>query len=176
MACQWLKIFQQEAFPGRCEEAGDRVGMRITAGRIVRDFMRLCFLQERRYAPYEKWLGTAFRKLSCAPAAEDHVEGALEAENYAVVEDHLAALYGIAARAHNSLGLTGPMDTSVRDFFSRPYKVIRGERFAHALFAAISDEQLRGLPMRIGAVDQFVDSTDFIENVEMTRKSRALYS
>jgi len=31
--------------------------------RLVRDAMMLCFLMERRYAPYIKWLGTAFAQI-----------------------------------------------------------------------------------------------------------------
>ena len=28
--------------------------------------MKLCFLMERQYTPYIKWLGTAFKQLDCA--------------------------------------------------------------------------------------------------------------
>ena len=35
----------------------------MVAARLVRDLMRLSFLLERRYAPYSKWLGSAFAKL-----------------------------------------------------------------------------------------------------------------
>ena len=66
LASQWMRIAQEEPFVGRCAEAGDELGSRIVAGRIVRDLMRLCFLIERRYAPYSKWLGTAFARLDCA--------------------------------------------------------------------------------------------------------------
>src|SRR5581483_7403542 len=57
LACQWTRIAQEEAFVGRCGEAGDELGSRVTAARLVRDLMRLCFLFEKRYTPYTKWLG-----------------------------------------------------------------------------------------------------------------------
>ncbi|MGA2639971.1 MAG: DUF4037 domain-containing protein, partial [Spirochaetia bacterium] len=60
MACQWQRLSQEEAFVGRCADAGDALGMKVAAARIVRDVMKLCFLMERIYAPYDKWLGTAF--------------------------------------------------------------------------------------------------------------------
>jgi hypothetical protein len=62
-ACQWRRIDQEEAFVGRTAEVGDELGSRVIAARLVRELMRLCFLFERRYAPYSKWLGSAFRGL-----------------------------------------------------------------------------------------------------------------
>jgi hypothetical protein len=77
---------------------------------------------------------------------------------------------------HNSLGVTGPLDITPRRFFSRPYLVIGAERFTNAILSSIESEELRSISVRIGAIDQYADSTDFIENVEMYRKSLGLYS
>src|SRR3972149_1449254 len=60
LATQWRRISQEEPFMGRCAQVGDELGSRLVAARLVRDLMRLCFLMERQYAPYIKWLGTAF--------------------------------------------------------------------------------------------------------------------
>ena len=70
LACQWRRIAQEEAFVGRTAEVGDELGSRILTARIVRDLMRLGFLIEQRYAPYNKWLGSAFRNLHMAPAID----------------------------------------------------------------------------------------------------------
>jgi hypothetical protein len=64
LAAQWTRIGQEEAFIGRCGQVGDELGSRLVAGRLIRDLMRLCFLMERRYAPYIKWLGSAFQQLA----------------------------------------------------------------------------------------------------------------
>jgi hypothetical protein len=66
LACQWRRIAQEEPFPGRAAEAGDQLGWRVLVARLIRDVMRLCLLLERRYAPYPKWLGTAFARLDSA--------------------------------------------------------------------------------------------------------------
>jgi hypothetical protein len=63
LAAQWTRIGQEEAFMGRCGDAGDDLGSAIVAARLVRDLIRLCLLMERTYAPYIKWLGTAFGRL-----------------------------------------------------------------------------------------------------------------
>lgn len=60
LAARWARLGEEEAFVGRAAEVGDDLGSRIVTARIVRDLMRLCFLQEKVYAPYSKWLGSAF--------------------------------------------------------------------------------------------------------------------
>ena len=175
MACQWQKLFQQEAFVGRCAEVGDTVGMKIVAARLARDIMRLCFLMERRYAPYEKWLGSAFARLACSAEATPRIMGALEGREYRPIEQSLAGLYVMLGEMHNALGVTDPLDTSPRHFFHRPYTVIRADRFSNALLGAIGSRAVRDISIRIGAIDQFADSTDFIENVDMYSKILRLY-
>jgi hypothetical protein len=175
LACQWRRIAQQESFVGRCNEAGDFIGMKVVTARLVRDVMKLCFLQERTYAPYEKWLGTAFGKLRCAVVMAPLLDAALRGDTYADVERSLAAAYRTLGGLHNALGITGPVDPAPRPFFDRPYLVIKADRFANALLAAIKAEELRALPIRIGGIDQFIDSPDYIENVAMYGKTRKLF-
>jgi hypothetical protein len=66
LASQWRRIAQEEAFVGRAAEVGDDLGSRVVTARLVRDLMRLCLLLERAYAPYSKWLGSAFARLDAA--------------------------------------------------------------------------------------------------------------
>ncbi|MGO9309388.1 MAG: DUF4037 domain-containing protein [Spirochaetia bacterium] len=175
MACQWQRLSQEEAFAGRCAESGDMLGMKVVAARIIRDAMKLCFLMEGRYAPYEKWLGTAFSRLACASRMMPLLSAALDAPDYPALEPNLGGLYRMLGDLHNALKVTGPMDPAPRQFFSRPYVVMRADRFANALLNAVDSEELRRIPVRMGAVDQFVDSTDFIEHAETYRKVLALY-
>ena len=175
MACQWQRLSQVEAFVGRCAEAGDGIGMRSVAARVIRDVMKLCFLMERRYAPYEKWLGTAFGSLACAPRMQPLLSAVLDARDYEVLEPSLVGIYRALGDMHNALRVTGPMDPAPRKFYTRPYTVMRADRFANALLNAVQGEELRRIPVRMGAIDQFVDNTDFIEHAETYRKVLALY-
>lgn len=68
LACQWHRLAQEEAFVARTAEVGDELGSALTAARLVRDMMRLALLLDRRYAPYHKWLGTAFARGDDLPA------------------------------------------------------------------------------------------------------------
>ncbi|GIH72031.1 hypothetical protein Mth01_42840 [Sphaerimonospora thailandensis] len=89
LACQWQRLSQEEAFVGRCAEVGDDLGSALVAGRLVRDLMRLCLLLTRRYAPYAKWLGSAFRQLPIAEKLTPSLRGAVTATDYPVRERHL---------------------------------------------------------------------------------------
>ena len=168
LACQWRRIAQEEAFVGRTAEVGDELGSRILTARIIRDLMRLCFLIERRYAPYSKWLGSAFRNLRIAPGVAPHLEAALKAADYPTREAALCSTYEYIACCYNRLNLTPPVDPETRSFYKRPFRVLGGDRFAEACLAAIQDEWLRGQPL-VGSVDQFVDSTDVLSSAHRSR-------
>ena len=175
LAAQWQRVAQQEAFVGRCAEVGDGVGSALVAADLVRDLMRLGFLMGRRYAPYSKWLGTAFARLACAPALAPHLAGVLGAGTHEERERHLAAAYTAAAELHNSLGVTAALDTSTRPYFDRPFRVIDAGRFAEAIRARIEDDGVRRLPVGVGGVDQWVDAVDVLTDPTRLARLRALY-
>lgn len=175
MANQWRRIAQQEAFVGRTGDVGDDLGSRLIAGSIVQNLMRLCFLLERRYAPYSKWFGTAFARLACAPLLGPMLEQVLVAATWQARESALARAYGVMAGMHNALGITSPLDPQVSPYHSRPYLVIHADRFVQALEQAITDSAVRQLAAPFGAVDQFTDSTDILADPAVYRKLRLLY-
>ena len=159
LACQWQRIGQEEAFPGRCAEAGDELGSVVVTARLARDLMRLCLLMNRRYPPYSKWLGTALARLPGTAGLAASLSAAVTAGSWSARERHLGDAYETAAALHNRLGLTPRLDTRTRGFYDRPYQVIGADRFTAALREAIADPEIRRLPLT-GAVDQFTDSTN----------------
>ncbi|PMR59066.1 hypothetical protein C1A38_21280 [Verrucosispora sp. ts21] len=176
LACQWRRIAQEEAFPGRCAEVGDDLGSRLVTARLVRDLMRLALLVERRYPPYAKWLGTAFVRLRCAPTLQPLLTDALTAADWPHRESALCAAYEHLARAHNDLGLCDPVEPTVRPFHDRPMRVLAADRFADATHRAITDPEVSTLPRHVGGVDQFVDSTDVLGVADRARAvTGALY-
>ena len=174
LAAQWQRISQEEAFVGRCGEVGDELGSAVVAARLVREIMRLCFLMERQYAPYSKWLGTAFSQLACGPALMPILRNALHAPTWQERERPLGVAYETIARMHNALGITAPLDPRTGQYHGRPFKeqegrpftVIHAERFADAIRQTITDEMLRNTASFIGGIDQFVDSTDVLSHPE----------
>jgi hypothetical protein len=104
------------------------------------------------------WAG-AFARLDSAATVGPLLTAALTASDWPAAQQPLVAAYQQAAIRHNQLGLTAPLDPSPRPFHDRPYLVIDANRFTDACLAAMADRTLAVLPP-IGAIDQFVDSTD----------------
>ncbi len=176
LACQWSRIAQEEAFVGRAGHVGDELGSQIIAGRLVRDMMKLCFMLEKRYAPYSKWFGTAFSRLQSAPSLTPIFRSVLLAPTWPEREAYLADAYRVVATLHNQLGLTQPLPTEVSPYYGRPYRVIRAEYFAAALSAAIREPEMQRLPFGVGALDQWVDSTDVLSRPERLNSLRPIWN
>jgi hypothetical protein len=175
LAAGWTRIGQEEHLMGRAGQVGDDLGSRLIAARLVRDLMRLCFLLERQYAPYAKWFGTAFGRLNAAPGLQPLLSRALAATSWPERDRSLGEAYAAVARLHNSLGLTDPVPADPVPFHGRPFTVIFGDRFAEALRERIADPEVRALPLPIGGVDQWSDSTDLLEAAAMRPRLEALY-
>lgn len=174
LAAQWHRLAQEEAFVARTAEVGDETGSAITAARQVRDAVRLALLLDRRYAPYAKWLGTAFANSAHGDALPQHLRAVLAAPDAPARQAALAAALTALAERHNAAGLTAPLDPAPRDYHGRPARVLMADRFASALLDTVSDPALRRLPV-IGAVDQVVDSADVLTAPDLHRRLRVLY-
>lgn len=166
LASSWQRIGQEEHLMGRAGDAGDELGSRLIAARLVHDAMHLCFLMERQYAPYPKWFGTAFMRLHAGPELAPLLQRVLDAQTWQARGDHLATATEYLAANHNTLGLTPPLRATRAPFWSRPFPVIGGERFATALLAEITDPEVRRLTERppTGGIDQISDNVDILEN------------
>ena len=178
LAAGWTRLGQEEHLLGRAGHAGDELGSAVIGARLVRDAMALGFLLERRYAPYPKWFGTAFGRLSCAPALQPLLREVLRAESWPARQDAYAATAEALLRTQNALGLTDPLPARASLFFGRPFWVIWGDRVATALVGRILDPEVRRLTGRrlIGGVDQWSDSTDIRSDVEWRPVIRRFYT
>jgi hypothetical protein len=147
LAGQWMRISQEEPFVGRCGEVGDELGSAVIAAGLARAVMRLCLLMARRYPPYSKWLGTAFARLPGVQAVHDGLTAAAHAGTWTARQAGLCQAYEATAARHNALGLTPPLDPTVRPFYDRPFLVLDAGRFATALQATVDDPALRAFPV-----------------------------
>lgn len=178
LAAGWARIGQEEHLMGRAGLAGDELGSALIGSRLVRDAMQLCFLMARQYAPYPKWFGTAFARLDCAPQLLDRLLAAQQATSWQARDRWLGEVYEQLAILHNRLELTDPLPEETRQFFGRPLRVMALHGFADALLATIRDPDVLRLARRrpIGSIDQFSDSTDLREAVELRPSLRALFA
>jgi hypothetical protein len=178
LAAGWTRIGQEEHLMGRAGLVGDELGSALIGSRLVRDVMRLTFLMERQYAPYPKWFGTAFNRLTCATALETPLFAAQISPTWQEREAHLVVAYEVIARLHNRLGITDPMPEEAIFFFGRPFRVMALHGFADAITAQIQDPTVQQIAQRraIGSVDLFSDSTDLLENRDLRPLLCALYA
>jgi hypothetical protein len=175
LACQWKRLDQEEPFAARCGDVGDELGSRIVASRQVVELMRLCFLMEKRYWPYNKWFGSAFSQLECSVPLSPILNAVLDSSTWQERERYLNQAYVHVAELHNRLGITEPVDTSVSQFYDRPYKVIHAERFAIPLLDKVDSTFLKSIKRMVGSVDQFADSTDILCWNEALRSIGSVY-
>ena len=178
LAAGWNRIGQEEHLMGRSGLAGDEVGSAILAARLVRDLMRLCFLMERRYAPYPKWFGTGFAHLNCAEKLIPIFSEVLSSRSWTEREAHLVSAYEIVAGMHDRLGVTDPIGADVVDFFGRPFKVVHLHgKFSEKIAERIGDATLKSLARRgpLGGIDQISDNTDLLSDPAYRVALKGLY-
>ena len=172
LSAQWMKISQEEAFVGRAGDVGDELGSAVVAARLVREIMKLAFLMEKQYAPYSKWLGTAFSRLKMANKLTPVLHEVLTAKTWRAREKKLAHAYSIVATQHNALRITKPLPTKVTKYYSRPFLVIHGDAFASSIREAIKDPAVKRLTPNIGSIDQFIDNHDVVQRISSVRRLR----
>jgi hypothetical protein len=173
MAGHWRRVAQLEHFLGRTGSIGDELGSCVIAAWLVRDLMRLALLQEQRYPPYWKWLGTAYAGLRRPEAPA--LARALAAHEWQTREEALVDAYAAVARRHNELEVTEDVDPNTRPFWGRPFRVLFADRFVNALRQAIVDPGLRAVDHQAGAVDCVSDNVDFLDQPSLFRELVDLY-
>lgn len=168
IACQWRRIAEEQAFVGRAGQVGDDLGSRVIVGRLIRDVMRMGFLLERRYAPYAKWLGSAFAKLPISNRLMPHLERAILAGEWKERGDALASAYLELAHRQNALKIAN-FEPVVGPYHDRPFTTINADEAIASAVAAIADPAFRKLPV-IGSLDQLSDLTPLLENASLSQR------
>jgi hypothetical protein len=163
IACQWRRISEEQAFVGRAGQAGDDLGSRVVAARLARDVMQMAFLLSRTYAPYAKWFGTAFSRLTLAQELSPHLDLALRAPDWQERGEALAAAYLVLARRQVADGIGGRFEPVVGPYFERPFATINSDDAVAATVEAIKDPAIRRLPI-IGALNQVSDLTPVLQH------------
>jgi len=175
LAAQWIKIFEEREFVGRCGDVGDELGSMVIAARQVKNLMRLCFLMERNYAPYSKWFGTAFSQLECAPELSPIFREVLLSLTWKERERHLARAYGVIAPMHNALQITRTIAEEVSNYHGRPYRVFEAPELVGDILNNFTDEEVKAIKHGLGSVNQFVDSTDQLSDMSLREMLKAVY-
>jgi hypothetical protein len=170
---EWEKISQLIAFVGRTGSRGAYLGSKLITSRLIRYIMRLAFLLEKKYIPYEKWFGFAFKELNVAPELEPLLIKCVEQKNWRKIEEILCESYLLILDLQNSLNLTPKLELSPTPFFSRDILIIDVKKIVEELSKTIK-HPLSQLKYPIGSIDQFMENANHLDTKTLN-KIRSLY-
>jgi hypothetical protein len=173
LSAGWARLGQELPFVGRAGERGDEAGSKVIAARLARDIIQLSFLVERRWAPYPKWAGTGLRQLPGGPDLADQLDRAVSSTGWRERQGALAAAIELLAARQASLGLPTARP-AVTAFFGRPFLTPDGA-VHQALWDAIADQEVRGLPKGVGSVEQWSDNVDVLSHPNRRMALRSIY-
>jgi hypothetical protein len=162
LAAGWQRLCQSLPMVGRAAEAGDELGSRLLSAGLARDLLQLTFTLSRRWAPYAKWRGTAFRSLPAAARLGPLLDTAAAARGWRQRENALATACELLLSIQREQGQPAP-ESAVIPFFDRPYRTV-DQGVPQGLLAAITDPDVARLPPMVGSIEQWADSTDVLSS------------
>ena len=172
LAAGWQRLCQLLPMVGRTAEAGDELGSRLLSARLTEDLIWLAFALSRRWAPYAKWRGTAFRSLPVAAQLGPLLDAAA-APSWRERENALTSACTVLVSIQRERGLPAP-ESAVIPFFGRPYRTVDGA-VPRELLDGITDPDVRRLPPMVGSIEQWVDSTDVLSSSGRRAALQAAY-
>lgn len=167
VACDWRRLEQELPLAGRAACVGDELGSLVIAGRLAGVAMHLALLLERRWAPYSKWLGSAFAAIpGIEPVRAELVAGvrsdasrtAGTTEGWRAREAHLAAALELLLARQRAAGLPAGHRAAER-FHDRDLLGVTD--VAGRVAASIVDPPLRARPLT-GSAEQRSDNVDVL--------------
>ncbi len=123
LAAGWQRLCQSLPMVGRTAEAGDELGSRLLSAGLAADLLWLAFTLSRRWAPYAKWRGTAFRSLPVAARLGPLLDAAAAAPGWRARENALATACEELLSIQREQGQPAP-GSAVIPFFYRPYRTV----------------------------------------------------
>ena len=105
LAQGWAWLSGDWAYIGRTGGKGDLLGMHILTARVVQHLMRIAFMVSRNYFPYQKWFGSAFKRLRIASDLEPALHDILHEDNWRRAEESVLRAASMLLDHQNRLGL-----------------------------------------------------------------------
>jgi adenylate kinase len=167
LASGWSRIAEERAFIGRTGSFGDEVGSSMIASRLIADMMRICFLLERKYAPYSKWFGSAFSRLASASELSPHLRNAASADDWKAREAALCESYQCLGKLQQRFDKQAP-EVVITDYFDRPFRVCNADDQVEWYKRQIKNSEVTGFPL-IGNIDLVSDNVAVLSDPKRCR-------
>lgn len=127
-------------------------------------------MQERKYAPYSKWFGSAFSELNISSILLPVLQQLFNQTGWSEKEELLMQAYKIVAENHNKLEITDSIEIKITLFHSRPYLIINTQDFVEAIKKNIKSEELVKLKSSISSINQIANETFIIDDISNCKK------
>ncbi len=160
LACDWAKLAQELPLMSRAADVGDDRGSRLVAARLAHVTMHLAFVLERRWAPYAKWFGTAFRTLHCATELSPSIDHLVDGADRDIRERGAAEALQSLLYIQNSHGLTDISRATI-PFWDRPY-LHPDPAITSQLMGSVSDPTVRAMRLGLGSIEQRTENVDVL--------------
>lgn len=167
LACDWKRLSQELPPMSRAADVGDNRGARAIAARLAQVTMHLAFLLERRWPPYAKWFGTAFRTLKSAPYLGQHLDELLSSPDDHNRQRSIAAALQQLLVVQNNLGLSS-IEQATIPFWNRPH-LHPDPGIISELLAPVGDPGLKDLRVGLGTIEQRTDNVDVLVDARRRR-------
>lgn len=129
--------------------------------------MHLAFVLERRWAPYAKRFGTAFRTLHCAPTLGTSIDQLVDGRDRHDRERGAAAALQLLLDIQNDHGLTD-IGRATIPFWDRPH-LHPDPEITSQLMASVRDPRTRALRLGLGSIEQRTDNVDVLVDPQLRR-------
>lgn len=160
---QWESIGQEIAFIGRPGMIGDDLGSRIETARLVRYMMGMALLLAKKYVPYQKWFGLAFKQLELAKKLEPLFLNVLKEKNWKKREEYICEAALLLLEEQNTLKIAEEVIIEPIQFHDRPQMVIDVEKIQTGI-KKILKPPLRDVKHPVGSINQITDMTTILED------------
>jgi hypothetical protein len=174
LAAAWRRLERQLPFVGRTAERGDELGSRLLSAELTGDLMWLAFVLCRRWPPYAKWRGIAFRSLPVAADLAGPLDDAATARDWRAREDALVTGIEVLVAAQHALGLPVPA-SGVTRFRGRPYCALNDQIWKD-LLEGIVDPEVARLPRGIGCVERWIGGVGLLASPRRRAALHVAYS
>ncbi len=135
---------------------GDAVTANLYVYQLLESVMKICFLLRQRYAPYRKWLFTAFQRLPDLPVGLiESIECVTTHSDLAMLEQRMNTLLDFVGTMANESGLIEPLPLWVESPFTWTNFNCYG--FMQAIHQKLQGP-LRNISPYAGPLDQWVSN------------------
>lgn len=118
---EWQHVAGSWRYLGRMGPRGDKLGVRIQAGKAAHHLMRIAFMISRRYFPYTKWFGTLFKELPAAGELEPILLELLAEEKWQSIDEKICEAASLLLKKQNALKITSEIIIKAKAAKDDPY-------------------------------------------------------